>query len=142
MHGAAYARKKQSIVLPLFVPENSTAPAWCSLIPFLCSPYIDRQTPSHLSPLLSSMKTIPSLLLLHALLFLSLALRAHGKAGEHSNLTRESFPAGFVFGTASSAYQVEGNALKYGRGPCIWDTFLRYPGEICDEMNMALDWIR
>jgi beta-glucosidase len=69
--------------------------------------------------------------LLLLLLVLSLALGAHGnKPGEHYNLTRENFPPGFVFGTASSAYQVEGNTLKYGRGPCIWDTFLKYPGEI------------
>jgi len=69
-------------------------------------------------------------LLLHGLLSLSLALGAHSMPGDHGNLTRESFPAGFVFGTASSAYQVEGNTLKYGRGPCIWDTFLKYPGEM------------
>nr|GME07138.1 beta-glucosidase 44-like [Ipomoea batatas] len=44
-------------------------------------------------------------------------------------LSRESFPAGFVFGTASSAYQVEGatDVHKYGRGPSIWDTFLKTP---------------
>jgi len=70
-------------------------------------------------------------LLLHGLLAVSLlALGAHGMPGDHGNLTRQSFPPGFVFGTASSAYQVEGNTLKYGRGPCIWDTFLKYPGEI------------
>ncbi|XP_066377972.1 beta-glucosidase 38-like [Miscanthus floridulus] len=74
--------------------------------------------------------------LFHGLLLLvvlSLALGAHGnKPGEHYNLTRENFPPGFVFGTASSAYQVEGNTLKYGRGPCIWDTFLKYPGATPD----------
>ncbi|XP_010916341.1 beta-glucosidase 1-like [Elaeis guineensis] len=45
-------------------------------------------------------------------------------------LSRGSFPEGFVFGTAASAYQVEGMALKAGRGPCIWDTFVRIPGNI------------
>jgi beta-glucosidase len=77
------------------------------------------------------MDTTPPLLvlLLHGLVVLSMALSAHGKVGENTNLTRESFPAGFVFGTASSAYQVEGNADKYGRGPCIWDTFLTHPGQ-------------
>jgi beta-glucosidase len=70
------------------------------------------------------------LLLFHGLIALSLALGAHGKPGDNGNLTRQAFPPGFVFGTASSAYQVEGNTLKYGRGPCIWDTFLKYPGEI------------
>ncbi|XP_006644213.1 beta-glucosidase 1 [Oryza brachyantha] len=47
-------------------------------------------------------------------------------------LSRRSFPAGFVFGTAASAYQVEGMALKDGRGPSIWDAFVKIPGEIAN----------
>lgn len=45
-------------------------------------------------------------------------------------LSRESFPAGFVFGTATSAYQVEGMANKGGRGPSIWDVFIKAPGNL------------
>jgi Glycosyl hydrolase family 1 len=44
-------------------------------------------------------------------------------------LSRASFPKGFVFGTAASAYQVEGMALKGGRGPSIWDSFVKIPGK-------------
>ncbi len=33
------------------------------------------------------------------------------------------FPPGFVWGTATSAYQVEGAAAQDGRGPSVWDTF-------------------
>ena len=40
------------------------------------------------------------------------------------------FPAGFVWGAATSAYQVEGAARKGGRGPSIWDTFARVPGRV------------
>lgn len=45
-------------------------------------------------------------------------------------LSRAAFPAGFTFGTAASAYQVEGMAHKDGRGPSIWDAFVKIPGKI------------
>ncbi|VAH27186.1 unnamed protein product [Triticum turgidum subsp. durum] len=45
-------------------------------------------------------------------------------------LSRQGFPAGFVFGTAASAYQVEGMARQGGRGPSIWDAFAAIPGTI------------
>ncbi|GMN62819.1 hypothetical protein TIFTF001_031899 [Ficus carica] len=38
-------------------------------------------------------------------------------------ISRDDFPPGFVFGAASSAYQVEGAAKQDGRTPSIWDTF-------------------
>lgn len=44
-------------------------------------------------------------------------------------LSRAAFPAGFTFGTAASAYQVEGMAHKDGRGPSIWDNFVKIPGK-------------
>ena len=40
------------------------------------------------------------------------------------------FPAGFVWGTAASSYQVEGAWNTDGRGPSIWDTFCRQPGKV------------
>ncbi|KAG6480142.1 hypothetical protein ZIOFF_063620 [Zingiber officinale] len=45
-------------------------------------------------------------------------------------LSRKVFPDDFIFGTAASAYQVEGEALKGGRGPIIWDEFVKIPGLI------------
>ncbi|KAJ4832332.1 Beta-glucosidase 44 [Turnera subulata] len=43
-------------------------------------------------------------------------------------LSRGSFPKDFIWGTATSAYQVEGMADKGGRGPSIWDEFIKTPG--------------
>ncbi|MFC5382481.1 GH1 family beta-glucosidase [Aquipuribacter nitratireducens] len=40
------------------------------------------------------------------------------------------FPDGFVWGSATAAYQVEGAAAEDGRGPSIWDTFSRTPGKV------------
>ncbi|EOY04022.1 B-S glucosidase 44 [Theobroma cacao] len=56
-------------------------------------------------------------------------------------LSRESFPKGFVFGTATSAYQVEGMANKDGRGPSIWDAYVKVPGHIAnnDTADVAVD---
>jgi beta-glucosidase len=42
------------------------------------------------------------------------------------------FPDNFVWGTATSAYQVEGAAAEDGRKPSIWDTFTHTPGVIED----------
>ncbi|KAL6341650.1 hypothetical protein AAG906_032771 [Vitis piasezkii] len=42
----------------------------------------------------------------------------------------------FHFGTASSAYQYEGAAYEYGRGPSIWDTYThKYPEKVKDRSN-------
>lgn len=40
------------------------------------------------------------------------------------------FPDGFVFGSATAAYQVEGAAAEQGRTPSIWDTFSRTSGKV------------
>lgn len=42
------------------------------------------------------------------------------------------FPANFVWGVATSAYQIEGAAHEDGRGDSIWDEFCRRPGAIKD----------
>ena len=50
-------------------------------------------------------------------------------------LKRATFPAGFVWGAATSSYQVEGAADEDGKGASIWDTFSHTPGAILDGSN-------
>ncbi|ORT54122.1 GH1 family beta-glucosidase [Streptomyces sp. CB03238] len=45
-------------------------------------------------------------------------------------MTELTFPAGFRWGTATAAYQIEGAADEDGRAPSIWDTFSRTPGAV------------
>ncbi|GAB3810563.1 GH1 family beta-glucosidase [Tessaracoccus terricola] len=40
------------------------------------------------------------------------------------------FPPGFVLGSATAAFQIEGAAREDGRGPSIWDTFSHTPGKV------------
>jgi beta-glucosidase len=45
------------------------------------------------------------------------------------------FPDDFVWGVATSAFQIEGAATEDGKGPSIWDSFCRQPGVIADGSN-------
>ena len=53
--------------------------------------------------------------------------------GEPKN--SRAFPPGFLWGTATAAYQIEGAVAEDGRGPSIWDTFTHTPGKIRNEDN-------
>jgi beta-glucosidase len=47
-----------------------------------------------------------------------------------SSPAAQSFPQGFLWGSATASYQVEGAVNEDGRGQSIWDTFSHTPGKI------------
>jgi len=54
-----------------------------------------------------------------------------------------SFPANFVWGAGTSAYQVEGAATPQDRGQNVWDSFCRQPGAVqfADSGDQACDHV-
>ena len=54
---------------------------------------------------------------------------------------RLPFPPGFVWGSATASYQIEGAAAEDGRTPSIWDTFSHTPGKVLagDTGDVAAD---
>lgn len=60
--------------------------------------------------------------------------RPDGQAPVHPEAARR-FPDGFLWGTATSAYQVEGAVGEDGRGPSIWDRFAHTPGKVRNNDN-------
>ncbi|KAK6132716.1 hypothetical protein DH2020_033521 [Rehmannia glutinosa] len=54
---------------------------------------------------------------------------------EQANIKRSDFANGFLFGAATSAYQVEGAFLEDGKSLSNWDVFCRIDGSIADGTN-------
>ncbi|MGD0691667.1 MAG: family 1 glycosylhydrolase, partial [Acidimicrobiales bacterium] len=48
----------------------------------------------------------------------------------HNESPPRSFPPGFLWGTATASYQIEGAVDVDGRGPSIWDTYSHRSGEV------------
>jgi beta-glucosidase len=46
-----------------------------------------------------------------------------------------NFPPDFVWGVATSAFQIEGAAIEDGKGMSIWDEFCRVPSAIADSSD-------
>ena len=50
-------------------------------------------------------------------------------AGRPAADAQAEFPRGFLWGSATASYQVEGAVNEGGRGPTVWDTFSHTPGK-------------
>ena len=62
------------------------------------------------------------------------ALKTQAEAPLRSPLQtlERSFPPGFLWGSATASYQVEGAVHEGGRGISIWDTFSHTPGKVAN----------
>lgn len=58
------------------------------------------------------------------------APRVLATANDRTDQAEFRFPAGFWWGAATAAYQIEGAVGADGRTPSIWDTFAATPGRI------------
>ncbi|XP_076452482.1 lactase/phlorizin hydrolase-like [Babylonia areolata] len=54
----------------------------------------------------------------------------HAYPADRDEFLYDQFPDDFMWGTATSAYQVEGAWNEDGKGPSIWDTFSHYGNHI------------
>ncbi|XP_050247456.1 beta-glucosidase 18-like [Quercus robur] len=70
-----------------------------------------------------------------AILFSSAHFSAQSSNEDEEDVKKSHFPDGFLFGTSTSSYQVEGAYLEDGKGASNWDVFCHVPGNIMNNEN-------
>lgn len=71
--------------------------------------------------------------LVHIFLFLLSSQILEGKLVVEEELLYEKFPENFIWGVASSAYQVEGGWNEGGKGLSNWDVWTEDPSHVSDQ---------
>lgn len=72
----------------------------------------------------------------HTFQYHFLRIAAEALTLSHQSNGTKQFPDDFLFGVASSAYQVEGAWNVDGKGPSVWDVFTHaHPERIKDGQN-------
>ncbi len=87
-------------------------------------PRVDTQIREHVLRLVEEHHFVPDLT---ARQLGSRPSQKHRPSSENTAL-QVSFPSDFLWGSATSAYQIEGAVSEDGRGPSIWDAFARQVG--------------
>ncbi|PKU85881.1 Beta-glucosidase 18 [Dendrobium catenatum] len=64
-----------------------------------------------------------------------ISLFSFSAAAAAAAIDRSQFPPNFLFGTATSSYQIEGAYSEGNKSLSIWDVFTRIPGKILDGSN-------
>jgi beta-galactosidase len=57
---------------------------------------------------------------------------------DYQETNYHKFPSNFVWGVATSSYQIEGATTEGGRGVSIWDTYCQTEGKIADRSSGAV----
>ncbi|XLT84249.1 hypothetical protein HN873_006002 [Arachis hypogaea] len=80
-----------------------------------------------------------TILTLKLITFLLLNFTLRKLSAYENYYSRDDFPHDFIFGSATTAYQVEGAANEDGRTPSIWDTFAHDVFEGTENGDVACD---
>ena len=73
-----------------------------------------------------------------AITVILLVVMAALETGKQRRLARRKFPPNFVWGAATSSYQIEGAVNDGGRGISIWDTYCELPDTVADGSSGAV----